>query len=55
MPKCNACDNGAAKCPDCKGKGKKDYGTFVTDWGDCKHCGGSGKKLCGVCKGRGTI
>ena len=43
-------------CPDCKGKGKKDHGTFLsTDWWECKLCKGSGRKKCGVCNGKGTV
>lgn len=57
MPTCKECHGkGAVPCPDCKGKGKKDHGGFMsTDWRECKLCSGSGKKKCGVCNGRGTV
>jgi DnaJ-class molecular chaperone len=51
---CNECrGKGSVRCPDCHGKGKKDYGTFLTtDWRECRLCHGSGRKKCGVCNGR---
>jgi DnaJ-class molecular chaperone len=57
---CPACNKNRKKgfvdCPDCKGKGKKDVGGILgTRYVECSHCGGSGIKICGVCKGKGTV
>lgn len=46
----------SVKCPDCRGKGKKDRGSiFQSDYRECKLCHGSGKKKCGVCNGTGRV
>lgn len=56
MATCKECNGkGSVPCPDCKGKGKKDHGSWSTDWRECKLCSGSGRKKCGVCNGKGTI
>jgi DnaJ-class molecular chaperone len=55
MAMCKACrGEGSVSCPDCRGKGKKDHGSFLsTDWRECKLCHGSGIKKCGACNGKG--
>lgn len=57
MATCHRCSGkGTVKCPDCHGKGKKDYGGMLSaDWKECKHCRGSGEKTCPVCDGKGRV
>lgn len=47
----------SVKCLECKGSGKKYYSTGIMsgETKACKICGGSGKAVCGVCKGSGYI
>ena len=57
MTKCKECNGGGSiSCPECRGKGQKNYGgSWSSDVRECKLCSGSGKKKCGVCNGKGTL
>ena len=50
-PKCHG--QRTTYCGDCRGTGKKSIAGIT--FGDCKTCGGTGRRRCDVCGGTGEV
>jgi DnaJ-class molecular chaperone len=50
-PKCHG--QRTVSCLECHGSGKKSI--MAIPFGDCKECGGTGRRRCDVCGGMGEV